>query len=453
MFHFLNFILVTDCARRVVQVDIVLKRKRFCDYIIVMSKSIENLPNEIEDFLDKLDNSPKLKWHGGQTFGRAGIGGPAVENSGSRRKTNFADDFTRQARGSLATTGEINDPDYAPLGRQGCSVIYFSDAITRFSLGIGNNFRGNRSALGEHWTELSTPGISWDGEDIVARSRSFSEQRTSRFHEIGGSNPSSGGAGERKILKHKYSKIESNGGSNGSSTIYSPLRSEFSNAHTCVWLKRRFRKAEEPECAQESAESEKSKTLISEKIVICEMSSYEVVSSNPGRTIQFNKPQSNSQRAVWRNGVYAMRHRRQVVSHTRSVYCCHLRDQWFHFFPACRENFQDADPAVNLSNEKNGRSIFGRVRQNTIQHKMEGLWPGLLTKFINPISKEASDQGRLLAGAEEHVHPLAKMRKKKTVTYLNKNNSLKNNNNVIGKASGSPTDRTSAILDGGSCTN
>ncbi|CAA9996543.1 unnamed protein product, partial [Nesidiocoris tenuis] len=28
-------------------------------------------------------------------------------------------------------------------------------------------------------------------------------------------------------------------------------------------------------------------------------------------------------------------------------------------------------------------------------------------------------QGRLLAGAEEHVHPLAKMRKKKTVTYLN----------------------------------
>lgn len=36
----------------------------FSDYIIVMSKSIENLPNEIEDFLDKLDNSPKLKWHG-----------------------------------------------------------------------------------------------------------------------------------------------------------------------------------------------------------------------------------------------------------------------------------------------------------------------------------------------------------------------------------------------------
>ncbi|BES99731.1 Hypothetical protein NTJ_12549 [Nesidiocoris tenuis] len=29
------------------------------------------------------------------------------------------------------------------------------------------------------------------------------------------------------------------------------------------------------------------------------------------------------------------------------------------------------------------------------------------------------EQGRLLAGAEEHVHPLAKMRKKKTVTYLN----------------------------------
>lgn len=29
-------------------------------------------------------------------------------------------------------------------------------------------------------------------------------------------------------------------------SLGSPLRSEFSNAHTCVWLKRRFRKAEEP---------------------------------------------------------------------------------------------------------------------------------------------------------------------------------------------------------------